>query len=456
MKNKKRTAKERLRIILSNIYIVLLFVVLGGGVSFFYATNIPVTYESKSLIYIVDEETYLPDKNISLETIVAHIKTRDLLDNVRRELDLSYNYQEFLSLLNINILEKTHLLEIKATSLLDVEPKLIIETLLQKFEEKMTEFYPNLSLKIVDKAIISDVNAKDLMNFYLSLGMIIGGFIGIVLVLMFGSTVNYIKNHEDLKKQLDIKSVGIVPDYSVDEENAKNSKDKNKKENQPVILGGSSIVSESYRIIRTNLDFLDLKVINFTSTTSSEGKSESIINVALAFSLIGKKVLVIDCDLRKPVIHKRFNLNRGQGLSDVIIYNRLSEYENYIQKYNIPNKEISLDVLSAGSKISNPSELLHSPRFASFIEKVKEDYDLVLIDCPPVSLMTDAVVVSKISDGTAFIVEYNKNNTDLIKSSLEQLTDVNAFVVGGIITKVDIRKQKRLYGSKYEYYSNYI
>lgn len=456
MKNKKRTARERLKIILNNIYIILLFVVLGGGLAFFYVSKVPISYESKSIVYIVDEETNLPNQDINLETIVAHTKTRELLNNVKKELDLSYNYQELMDMLNINILTNTNFIEIKVTSLYDLEPKLIIETITENLEEKMSEFYPSLTLKVVDKATISDVRDIESVDLYLSLGMLAGGLIGVILVLLFGRIDYYIKNHEDLKKHLNIKSLGIVPDYLVDEENPKFEKIKKAKEIQPVILGGSSIVSESYRIVRTNLDFLDLKVINFTSTTSSEGKSEAITNVALAFGMIGKKVLVIDGDLRKPVIHKRFNLNRGQGLSDVVIYDRLAEYKDYIQKFNIPNKDLSIDVLSAGSKISNPSELFHSSRFSSFIEKVKEDYDLVLIDCPPVSLMTDAVVVSKVSDGTAFIIEYNKNNVDLIKSSLEQLTDVGVFVVGGIITKVNIRKQKRLYGSKYEYYSNYI
>lgn len=456
MKNKKRTAKDRLKIIINYIYIILLFVVLGGGLAFFHVSKMPISYESKSVVYIIDEETNLPNQDISLETIVAHAKTRELLTDVRKELELAYNHQELIDMLDISILANTNFIEIKVTSLYDLEPKLIIETLTENLEAKMNEFYPNLILKVVDKAIISDARDPESADLYLSLGMLIGGTIGVILVLLFGRIDHYIKNHEDLKKYLNIKSLGIIPDYLVDEENPNFEKIKKSKKLEPVILGGSSIVSESYRIVRTNLDFLDLKVINFTSTTSAEGKSDSIINVALAFGMIGKKVLVIDGDLRKPVIHKRFNLNRGQGLSDVIIYNRLTEYKDYIQKYNISNKDTSIDVLSAGSKISNPSELFHSPRFSSFIEKVKEDYDLVLIDCPPVSLMTDAVVVSKVSDGTAFIIEYNKNNVDLIKSSLEQLTDVEAFVVGGIITKVNIRKQKRLYGSKYEYYSNYI
>jgi capsular exopolysaccharide synthesis family protein len=173
--------------------------------------------------------------------------------------------------------------------------------------------------------------------------------------------------------------------------------------------------------------------------------------------MIGKKVLLIDCDLRKPKIHKNFGLNRALGLTDILIYNRIDNYKNIVQEFKIPNKDYKIDIITAGSKVSNPSEILSSNRFKEFIEKLKNDYDLILIDCPPVSLMTDAVVISKISSGTAYVIEYDRFNYSAINKCLEQLKDVNANVLGGIITKMNINKQKKLYGDQYEqYYSNYI
>lgn len=207
-------------------------------------------------------------------------------------------------------------------------------------------------------------------------------------------------------------------------------------------------------MIRTNLDYLDLKVINFTSTSVGEGKSETIVNVATSFAMIGKKVLLIDCDLRKPKVHKNFNLNRAMGLTDILVYDRINEYQKMIQVFKIPNSNYKVDVLSAGSKVSNPSELLSSKTFDNLIKALKQDYDLILIDCPPISLMTDAVIVSKVSSGTAYIIEYDRINYSAIVSGIEQLNDINANILGGIITKVNINKQKKLYGNKYEYYYN--
>ena len=185
-----------------------------------------------------------------------------------------------------------------------------------------------------------------------------------------------------------------------------------------------------------------------------EGKSETIVNVATSFAMIGKKVLLIDCDLRKPKVHKNFNLNRAMGLTDILVYDRVSEYQKIIQSFKIINTKYKVDILSAGSKVSNPSELLSSKTFNDLIEEVKKEYDLILVDCPPVSLMTDAVIVSKVADGTVYVIEYDRINSSAIASGIDQLKDINANVLGGIITKVNINKQKKLYGNKYEYYYN--
>ena len=292
------------------------------------------------------------------------------------------------------------------------------------------------------------------LNIYLTFALTISFILGCLIASIFGLDNISIKNHEDLKKYLNIKSLGIIPDSNNIEIDKKKIKNGISSSSIKIINDSASIISESYRMVRTNLDFLDLKIINFTSTSVGEGKSETISNVATSFAMIGKKVLLIDCDLRKPKIHKNFNLNRALGITDILVYNRVDEYKKIVQKFKIQNSEYEIDILSAGSKVSNPSELLCSKRFENLIKKVSEDYDLVLIDCPPISLMTDAVIVSKVSSGTAYVIEYDRINYSAISNCIEQLTDVNANILGGIITKVNINKQKKLYGNKYEYYYN--
>ena len=264
------------------------------------------------------------------------------------------------------------------------------------------------------------------------------------------------KNHEAVKKYLKIKTLGVVPDHSIDAE-VKNKKKVYVKPNEvdiKILTDPTSVISESIRMIRTNLNFMDLKLINIISTLPSEGKSEVVTNLAAAFALLDKKVLVMDCDLRKPKIHKNFGLLRRNGVSDIVLSKGTMDYRTAIQKYE--NKDVTIDVLTAGSKISNPSELINSKGFAALLEKVKEDYDLVLVDCPPISSLTDGVLVSKLSDGTVYVIESDRIDHPVVEECIEELQNNKAFLLGAILTKVNIKTQKKLYGYKYDYYySNY-
>lgn len=442
--------RERIRIIYKYIYVIIFFTLAVGVGTFYYVSNIPGYYESKSILLVSSA-----NEN-DINNFIIHLKSNDLIGEVKELSKVSYSVEELKDLIFISNIKDTDLLELSVHTENKDEAKAVLDSLITTFSTKASSFYINSNIKVIESSSIS--TSKEFLdaNLYTAIACAATLILMSFISASFGSLDVDIKNHEDLKKHLNMKSLGIVPNNELDDENNTKKKKKTGSVDLKIINDPSSVISESYRMIRTNLDFLDLRVINFTSTTSGEGKSEVISNVALAFSMIGKKVLIIDCDLRKPVIHKNFAVNRSLGLSDIVLYNRIDEYKNMVQTFKI-NNEQRIDILSAGSKIYNPSELLNSNRFKNLIIKAREDYDLILIDCPPISLMTDAVIVSKISDGTAYIIEYNRTNHAAIQSCVDQLNDVNAFVLGGIITKVNIRKQKKLYGNKYDYYySNYM
>ena len=218
----------------------------------------------------------------------------------------------------------------------------------------------------------------------------------------------------------------------------------------------NSVISESIRMLRTNLSFMDLKVINVVSTVPSEGKSEIITNLAVSFALLEKKVLLVDCDLRKPKIHRNFGLSRLGGVTDVVLSNGTKAFHDVIQTYTDKESGKSIDILSSGSKVSNPSELINSKSFAKLVDELRNNYDLVLIDCPPVSSMTDGMLVSYLSDGTFYVIESDRTDYQVIKECLEELKNNKAFLLGTVLTKVNLKSQKKLYGYKYDYYySNY-
>lgn len=208
-----------------------------------------------------------------------------------------------------------------------------------------------------------------------------------------------------------------------------------------------SPISEAYRTFRTNIQFSsfdkELKSIVITSSMAGEGKSTTICNLAVTIAHAGKKVLLIDCDLRKSQVHKNFEIYNGHGLTNVLAHQM--ELKDVVQSVGV----VGLDILTSGPKPPNPSELLGSNTMKEFIKEMTKKYDQVLIDAPPVGIVTDAAVLSTIVDGTILVVAAGEAPTETVKRAKELLNKVNANIVGVLLNKVS--SQKSAY---YQYYSN--
>ena len=209
-----------------------------------------------------------------------------------------------------------------------------------------------------------------------------------------------------------------------------------------------SHISEAYRLIRTNIEFSNIdkniKTILMTSSQQNEGKSTSISNLASTFaSLENKKVLIIDCDLRNPSVHKMFNVSNISGLTDVLTGQK--DIEKCIEKTKVKN----LDILKAGKIPPNPSEILQSKKMRNFMEVIKEYYDYIFIDSPPVGIVTDASILAQYVDGTILLVAANEADIEATKIAKERLEGVNANILGAILNKFEADSKS------YGYYNYY-
>lgn len=444
-------------------FLILLFVIIGGIGAAVYNYGAPIRYESKTTLYVqpqvnsneVDYQGILTNQRM-VKTYAQIIKSRKVATKVIEKLKLDLEYNELISSLTVTSSDDTQMISISVRNTDKNLAKNMANTFASIFIEEMKESMDITNIVVVDEAIINEepVEPRVIVNYIIGIGL--GLAIGLLLAFMLESMDNKIKNHEDVKKYLKIKTLGVVPHNSIDND----IPDKKKvyvnpnEVNIKILTDPTSIVSESIRMIRTNLNFLDLKLINVTSTMPSEGKSEVITNLAASFALLDKKVLVIDCDLRRPKIHKNFGLLRKYGVSDVVLSKGNIDYRQVVQKYQ--TKEVQIDVLTAGSKISNPSELINSQGFANLLKQIREDYDLVLIDCPPISSLTDGVLVSKLADGTVYVIESDRTDYQVISGCIDELQTNKAFILGAVLTKVNVKREKKLYGYKYDYYySNY-
>ena len=208
-----------------------------------------------------------------------------------------------------------------------------------------------------------------------------------------------------------------------------------------------SVISEQYRAIRTNIEYSNVdqntKTILVTSSDKNEGKTTTVSNLAVSFANLNKKVLIIDCDLRNPSIHKMFRLNNIYGLTDILAKDRA--VDKCIQETELEN----LYVLTAGAIPPNPAEILSSEKMKNLIEDLKNIYDYIFIDTPPIGLVTDAGVLSSFIDGVVLVVKSESVEKKYLEETKKKLDAVDARILGAILNSYKSEQKD------YNYYSYY-
>jgi capsular exopolysaccharide synthesis family protein len=205
--------------------------------------------------------------------------------------------------------------------------------------------------------------------------------------------------------------------------------------------------AEAFKVLRTNLQFIGMdkpiRSIAFTSAGPDEGKSTVLANLAVTLAQTGKRVLVVDADLRLPVQHKIFTRLNAVGLTNVLVEN--ADLEECVRKTN--SEDVYL--LSAGPIPPNPAELLDSERMNCLVKKLAERFDCVLVDAPPVLAVTDAVLLSRKVDGVILVAVAGRTRIDRAKEAKEHLVRAGARILGVVLNSVERSKDDQYY---YYYY----
>ena len=205
-------------------------------------------------------------------------------------------------------------------------------------------------------------------------------------------------------------------------------------------------IGEAYRTIRTNIQFSmpkgQLRTMLITSTGPEEGKSTTTSNLAITMAESGNRVLLIDADLRKSVVHKMFQLPNLKGLTNVLAEDL--DYREVLRTTKVQG----IDILTGGPKPPNPSELLGSEKMRTFLESLKKDYDIIILDTPPVLPVTDAAILASQVDGVVIVSSYGHTTFDGLDRTKVQLENVGAKILGVILNKVPTSKR----GGHYYYY----
>ena len=324
----------------------------------------------------------------------------------------------------------------------DSESDIYSELVRRANETRVTQdmqFNNNIIIREKAEAPRSPIKPKRKTN--VMLAALLGLFGGVAIAFLLEYLDTTIKSQEDVEDAVGLPFLGVIPSFTADEPEPTSE--------LFTYTYPKSSITESIRSIRTNILFsaaeAPLKKLLVTSAGPQEGKSTTVINLGIIFAQGGKRVLIVDSDLRRPRIHKAFNVTRDRGLTNLIMNE--AKPEQVIVNTKVPN----LSVIPCGPIPPNPSELLGLTRMQEIIDELGHQFDIILFDSPPIVAVTDAVVLSKKVDGVVLIIKAGRTTSEMVLKAKKQLTDVTAHILGAVLNDFNIRGE----GYRYYYYYHY-
>lgn len=321
------------------------------------------------------------------------------------------------------------------------------------------------NVDVLDAALLPEAPITPRVSLNLALALVIGLLLGVGLAVVLEFTDRTIKTQDDVDA-LGVPFLGIVPSIETSSTHdgyyEKDGLRRVKRRKAAPVEGDAKIdydryvhthpksqVAESLRSIRTNLMFMstdrNLKRLLVTSPSPQEGKTTVAANLAIVMAQSGSRVLLVDTDMRRPRVHKAFGIERPRtGLSTMVLGE--SDAASTIRQTGVPN----LDVLVCGPTPPNPSELIHTDAFQRVVDEVAALYDRVIFDSPPIGVVTDAAILSKLVDGTVLIIKSMRTTRDAAKHAVSVLRDIDSPILGVVLNDLNLADKK--YGQHYYYY----
>lgn len=378
----------------------------------------------------------LTQKLVKSYTLIMMSDTN--IELVKKELGTDLAIGQIKSYIKVAGIGETEVLQINVENKDPVLAQSIANALVKVSPATIIRVIKAGSAEVIDTAKVPAKPVKPVVWQYAAIGALLGLMISVALIFLRDFFDNTFKTEDDIRNVLDLPVITSLPELAKD---------------------GATIVTEetpfdykeAFKVLRTKIQFSgvddNMKKIAITSSGPFEGKTTVSINLALTMAETGKRVLLIDADLRKPKVHKTLKMPSEPGISNVLT--QQEDLTNVIKK--VPNFD-SLDVVTCGVIPPNPTELLGSHQMEAFIASIEDDYDYIIFDTPPIGLVADAAVLSKMLDGVIWVVSYGVTVKETAHFAKDTLDSVSANIIGCVFNRVKVdsygnRGYYRRYGS---------
>lgn len=459
------------REVLDRTRTVILITVLGAVLAFLITgLFIKPKYQSSAMFYVNNNALSVGDASFSIssgdlltsrnlvDSYIVILKTRETLLEVIDYAEVDLSCSELRNMISAQSVNSTEIFQISVTSTDPVEATELAHAIANILPKRISTIIDGTSAKVVDAAVVPSSPSSPSYPKNTIIGAIIG-FVLVVAVIVLREIFDItIRNEDDITQCCKHPILAAVPNmtapskggsyYSSDGKAAKKhrkggayAQGSKQPQKRPGIMGAevNFAASEAYKLLRTKLQFSfadddGCRVIGLSSALSGEGKSLTAVNLAYTLSQLDKKVILIDCDMRRPTLAEKLGILKIPGLSSYLTGQ--CHLNELLQMCNLRNNEQAFHVITAGQNPPNPVELLSSEKMEIALGTLRQYYDYVILDLPPVGEVTDAMAVAKKTDGMLLVVRQNYCDRIALTDAVRQFAFINAKILGVVVNCV--------------------
>lgn len=447
----------------------VVMVALVCAVLVFLYTFLLVTpqYEASAKFYVNNSSISVGGTSISMssgdltasrnlvDSYIVILETRETLNDVLDYAGVSMDFDELLDVISAAAVDDTEIFQVTVTLPDPQQAERIANAVAYILPKRIATIIEGTSAKVVESAVVpASPSSPSYVNNTI-LGFILGIVLAVGFIVIREITDTTIRKEDDLTQVCHYPVLAAIPDMSVTGKRGYGygyGRERESERTGGALIGAdiSFGASEAYKLLRTKLQFSfagaeGSRVIGVSSALSGEGKSLSSVNLAYSLSELGKKVILIDCDMRRPTLAEKLKIKKKPGISSYLTGQ--CDLVSLVQPCGITGDENAFHVITAGQNPPNPSELLSSGRMHDALEALRKFYDYIILDLPPVSEVSDAMTIANETDGTLIVVRENYCDRNALVDSVRQFEYINAKILGVVMNCTDENSGK--YGKKY-------